>query len=70
MTTSQKIWVRVEDNNTGCYNIGSFDIIINIPLLLTTPTPLSVCDDDANPNNQFHSFDLTVGDVMITQGLS
>jgi len=70
VTTSQKIWVRVEDNNTGCYNIGSFDVIINIPLLLTTPTPLSLCDDDANPNNQFHSFDLTVRDVMITQGLS
>ncbi|WP_412464645.1 choice-of-anchor L domain-containing protein [Flavobacterium mekongense] len=70
VTTSQKIWVRVEDNNTGCYNIGSFDIIVNIPLLLTTPTPLSLCDDDANPNDQFHSFDLTVRDVMITQGLS
>jgi gliding motility-associated-like protein len=69
-STTQKIWVRVEDNNTGCYNIGSFDIIINIPLLLTVPTPLSLCDDDANPNNQFHSFDLTVRDAMITQGLS
>jgi hypothetical protein len=68
-STTQKIWVRVEDNITGCYNIGSFDIIINIPLLLTTPTPLSVCDDDANPNNQFHSFDLTVRDALITQGL-
>ena len=66
----QPIWVRVEDNNTGCYNIGTFNVIINRPLLLTTPTPLSVCDDDANPNDGFHSFDLTVRDVMITQGLS
>jgi hypothetical protein len=39
-STTQKIWVRVEDNNTGCYNIGSFDIIINIPLLLTNSTVL------------------------------
>ena len=45
-------------------------MIINMPLLLTTPTPLSVCDDDANPNDGFHTFDLTVRDVMITQGLS
>ncbi|RKS02724.1 T9SS type B sorting domain-containing protein [Flavobacterium sp. 102] len=69
-TTNQTIWVRVEDNTTGCFNIGEFDIIVNIPLLLITPTPLSLCDDDANPNDQFHSFDLTIRDVMITQSLS
>ncbi|MBF6640207.1 hypothetical protein IVB69_01815, partial [Flavobacterium sp. J49] len=28
---NQTIWVRVEDNTTGCFNVGSFDIIINIP---------------------------------------
>jgi gliding motility-associated-like protein len=66
---NQTIWVRVEDNTTGCYNIGTFDIIINIPLQLITPTPLSVCDDDANPNDQHHSFDLTIRKPMITQGL-
>ena len=67
--TNQTIWVRVEDNTTGCFNIGTFEIIVNIPLSLTTPTPLSLCDDDTNPNDQFHSFDLRVRDVMITQGL-
>ncbi|NNT73267.1 adhesin, partial [Flavobacterium sp. IMCC34852] len=67
---NQTIWVRVEDNTTGCFNIGSFDVIINIPLLLTTPAPLSVCDNDTDPNNQYHSFDLTVKDAEITQGLS
>ncbi|MFN3969694.1 MAG: hypothetical protein ACK4HO_12380, partial [Flavobacterium sp.] len=67
---NQTIWVRVEDNTTGCFNVGSFDIIINIPLLLTTPAPLSVCDDDTNPNDQYHSFDLTVKDAEIAQNLS
>ncbi|MBF6640198.1 hypothetical protein IVB69_01770, partial [Flavobacterium sp. J49] len=42
----------------------------NIPLLLTTPAPLSVCDNDTNPNDQYHSFDLTVKDAEITQNLS
>jgi len=64
----QTIWVRVEHNTTHCYNIGSFELHINKPLLLTTPTPLSVCDVDANPNDQFHVFDLTIKDTQINQG--
>ena len=66
-STGATIWVRVEDNVTGCYNIGSFKIIINIPLQLTTPAPLSLCDDDATPNNQYHSFNLTIRDNAINQ---
>ena len=66
----EMIWVRVEDVTTGCYNIGSFLLQINKPLLLTTPLPLSLCDDDASPNNLFHVFDLTYRDVLITQGLT
>ncbi len=65
----QVIWVRVENNTTHCYNVGSFNVIINIPLLLTNPTPLSVCDNDANPNDQHTAFDLTVKDNQITGGL-
>ena len=60
------IWVRVENVATGCYNLGTFKIIINAPLLLTTPAPLSLCDDD--PNNQFHEFDLTVKNLEIAPG--
>ena len=66
----EMIWVRVEDVTTGCYNIGSFLLQINKPLLLTTPLPLSLCDDDASPNNLFHVFDLTYRDASITQGLT
>ncbi|WP_443667533.1 Ig-like domain-containing protein, partial [Flavobacterium terrisoli] len=67
-SNGETIWVRVEDDVTGCYNIGSFQLIINIPLLLTVPAPLSICDDDG-VDDQYHTFDLTVRDVMITQGL-
>ncbi|QBZ98742.1 T9SS type B sorting domain-containing protein [Flavobacterium sangjuense] len=61
------IWVRVEHNTTGCYNVGSFQIEINTPLLLTTPTPLSVCDADDVPNDQLYVFDLTIKNTEINQ---
>ncbi|WP_396140459.1 hypothetical protein, partial [Flavobacterium sp.] len=65
----ETIWVRVENNNTQCYNVGSFQLQINTPLLLLTiPTPLSLCDDDANPNDQYHAFNLTIKDTQINQG--
>ena len=37
-----EVWVRVENNVTGCYSVGSFFLEINTPLLLTFPTPLNV----------------------------
>jgi len=69
-TNGDTIWVRVENNATGCYNLGTFHLVINIPLALVTPQPLSLCDDDNSPNDQYHSFDLTVKDAVITQGFS
>ena len=63
------IWVRVENNNSHCFSIGSFVLLINPPLALITPTPLSICDDDSVPNNQFTVFDLTVKNNEITGGL-
>jgi gliding motility-associated-like protein len=67
-TDGQTIWVRVENNTTHCYNVGSFQLEINTPLALTTPAPLSMCDDDASPNDQYHVFDLSVKDNEINQG--
>jgi len=67
-SNGQTIWYRVANIATGCYAVGSFQLIINSPLVVTTPTPLVVCDSDANPNDQFASFDLTVKDAEITQG--
>jgi gliding motility-associated-like protein len=64
----QIIWVRVTHLTSGCYRTGSFELIVNIPLALTFPTPLSLCDEGL-PNNQFTVFDLTVRTNEITQGL-
>jgi gliding motility-associated-like protein len=67
-TDGETIWVRVEHNTTHCYNVGSFQLNINKPLLLTTPAPFSICDVDDNPNNQHHAFNLTLMDSIINQG--
>ncbi len=53
------IWVRVENNSTNQYAIGSFILIVNTPMVLTTPTVYNVCDDDAYPNDTFATFDLS-----------
>lgn len=67
-TNAQVIWVRIENNSTGCFSIGSFQLEIGTPLALTTPTPLSVCDSTAPINDQYTVFDLTVKDNEITGG--
>lgn len=67
VTSSTTIWVRV-GNNSGCYALTTIDIDINSTPILTTPSPLSVCDADTNPNDQFVAFDLTVKNNEITQG--
>jgi gliding motility-associated-like protein len=68
-TNGQTIWVRVEQTATECFQTGSFQLVIDIPLLLTTPAPMSLCDDDTAVNNQFHEFDLTLMDTIITNNL-
>jgi hypothetical protein len=67
-SNGQTIWYRLENNSTGCYNVGTFQLVVNTPLALSTPTPLSVCDSDANINNQYTTFDLTFKNNEIAQG--
>ncbi|WP_276978846.1 T9SS type B sorting domain-containing protein [Flavobacterium filum] len=64
----QTIWVRVTHIATGCFDVGSFALIVDTPLALTVPTPISLCDE-ALPNNQFTVFDLTVRNNEITNNL-
>jgi len=67
-SNNQTIWIRVENSATGCFNIGSFQVIIGAPLIVPTPLPISKCDDDALPNNQFTNFDLTVRQITALSG--
>jgi large repetitive protein len=63
----QTIWYRVSNNTSNCFSIGTFQLIVNTPLALTTPTPLAQCNPD---NDNFMEFDLTTKDAEITQGLT
>ena len=57
-TNGQTIWYVVENTPTTCAAVGSFQLVVNTPIVLTTPTLYKVCDNDANPNNLFTTFDL------------
>ena len=67
-TNPQTIWVRLEDNNTGCPKIGSFDIRVEIGPQVFEPTPLTQCDDLGAPNDEVTLFDLTAKNDEITGG--
>ncbi|MEC4051118.1 T9SS type B sorting domain-containing protein, partial [Flavobacterium sp. SUN046] len=64
--TGQIIWVRVENNTTHCFAVGSFALTVNAPIVLVTPAPLKVCDNDTAPNDLHTTFDLTLENDSIT----
>jgi gliding motility-associated-like protein len=66
----QTIFVRVTKIDGECYTTGTFELIVNTPLALITPAPLSLCDDGPTTAIPQTSFDLTVKDAEITQNLS
>jgi large repetitive protein len=68
-TNGQTVWVRIETPDTECFSITSFDLELNMPLLLETPSMLIMCDV-ATPlspdiNDGRVEFDLTVKDDEI-----
>lgn len=54
-----EIFVRVIDAQ-GCFGIESFIVNVDVPLVLTNPTPLTLCDNADQPNDGVREFDLTV----------
>jgi gliding motility-associated-like protein len=66
----QTIWVRLEDNATDCFAIGSFEIIVVPPPVLVQPTAFSLCDDleSGDESDEISSFDLTDKYTEITGG--
>src|SRR5690554_5807345 len=64
VTNPQTIWVRLENTTTGCYDVASFDLLVNVPLELPVPPAITVCDQDGDLEV---SFDLTIRmtDILI-----
>ncbi|MEM5566719.1 choice-of-anchor L domain-containing protein, partial [Psychroserpens sp. AS72] len=52
---NQILWVRVEDNITGCYKLTTLELIVNALPVLVQPAPLELCDDN-NPGDEMESF--------------
>ncbi|MFD1286229.1 CUB protein, partial [Mesonia ostreae] len=63
------VWVRLEDNDTGCYRVASFDLITGEFPVIENPSPLEACDDSATtPTDEIGLFDLTQANPEITGG--
>ncbi|GLB53577.1 hypothetical protein NBRC110019_26180 [Neptunitalea chrysea] len=68
----QTIWVRLEDNLTGCPTIRSFDLIVNPNPVIDTnyDNDLALCDDFGEIGDEITVFDLTVENDEITGGFN
>ena len=65
----QTIYVRLENLNTGCYRVSSFDLEVGEFPGSGTAEDLELCDDEVNgstSNDQVSTFDLTLNTPLIT----
>ncbi len=66
------LWVRLEDNTTGCRSIGSFDLNVTPIPMITPPGVLEACDSAGagvgTDDDGVTTFDLTGLDAGITGG--
>ncbi|GLB49922.1 T9SS type B sorting domain-containing protein [Neptunitalea lumnitzerae] len=68
----QTIYVRLEDNTTGCATIRAFDLLVH-PNPVINPSydyDLALCDDFGQPGDGITVFDLTVKNDEITGGVN
>ncbi|MCW8981595.1 MAG: T9SS type B sorting domain-containing protein, partial [Altibacter sp.] len=64
----ETIWVRLQENATGCGRISSFDLIVGVYPLINDPADKAVCDDQASGSDTdgVTLFDLTSYNSEIT----
>ncbi|NNL81548.1 MAG: hypothetical protein HKO67_13750, partial [Flavobacteriaceae bacterium] len=68
MNTSnpQTIYIRLENDTTGCYNTTTLNLVVNPLPVASVPTALEACDDD---QDGITAFDLTLKDIEVTGGV-
>ena len=66
-SSSQPIFVRVQDLDSNCFSYTTFNLIVNTLPVIVSPTPVEVCDGDDTPDG-FAIIDLTQKDDEITSG--
>jgi gliding motility-associated-like protein len=57
-SNNQVIWYTVRNTTTTCFEVGSFTLVVNTPIVLTYPTLYAICDNLAPTNDFFGTFDL------------
>ncbi len=69
-STGQTIWVRLEDNETGCFRISSFELIVSGLPVLVAPADMELCDDLASGSDTdgVSVFNLNSNNATITGG--
>ena len=66
-TNPEAVWVRVENNTTGCVSVGTFNLIVDEPAVanpVTDPALITKCDLDGT-NDGETDFDLTAFDATV-----
>ncbi len=68
ITPLQTIWIRLENIDSGCFKLGSFDIQVVDGPEVVQPNAFNKCDDLGEPFDGITTFDLTTQDAIITGG--
>ncbi len=68
VTPLQTIWIRLENVDSGCFKLGSFDIQVVDGPEVVQPNAFNKCDDLGEPFDGITTFDLTTQDAIITAG--
>jgi gliding motility-associated-like protein len=66
-STGQTVYIRVFNIETGCDDIVELELIVNPMPAAVTPTPYTLCDDNAS-GDEIEVFDLTTKISEITNG--
>ncbi|WP_289046451.1 choice-of-anchor L domain-containing protein, partial [uncultured Olleya sp.] len=65
VSNPETVYIRLENQLTGCYDVGDFDLIVNNSGALLSTTSLTFCDPDSDG---FGVFTLTDADPAIIGG--
>lgn len=68
ISDEQTVYIRIEDNTTGCASVAPIEIHTNLVLTATDIQDYAVCDNNADPNDALN-FDLNVIEFFINNNL-
>ncbi|WP_340076572.1 choice-of-anchor L domain-containing protein [Leptobacterium sp. I13] len=62
----QTIYYRINSSfNTGCFAVGSFDLVVNDLPVYTIPTDISICDDISNDRIEIFDLQTKIDEITL-----